>query len=82
MDEVQLRTAKENLSQFVDQAAAGEPVVITRHGKPQAVLVSWEEWNRVSRSVPSFGWLLAHPPAGIEDIPPRTGRRSRQLPDL
>ncbi|GGF79318.1 antitoxin [Azorhizobium oxalatiphilum] len=82
MREIQLRSAKENLSQVVDEAVSGDPVVITRHGKPEVVVVSWEEWNRVSKAVPGFGWLLAHPPAEIEDIPERRSRRPRQSPEL
>ena len=82
MREIQLRSAKENLSQVVDEAISGEPVVITRHGKPEVVVVSWQEWNRISKQVPSFGWLLAHPPAEIEGIPERRSRRLRQPPEL
>ncbi|WP_105371749.1 type II toxin-antitoxin system Phd/YefM family antitoxin [Neorhizobium huautlense] len=40
MSEVSLKNAKAGFSSFVDQAAAGEFVTITRHGKPAAVLVS------------------------------------------
>ncbi len=82
MREIQLRAAKENLSQVVDEAVSGDPVVITRHGKPEVVVVSWQEWNRVSKAVPSFGWLLSHPPAEIEEIPERRSRRPRQPPEL
>lgn len=35
----------------------GEPAIITRHGKKQAVIVSFKEWERLSQ-VPSFGRLL------------------------
>jgi hypothetical protein len=37
MREVQLKDAKATLSAVVDQAARGEPSIITRHGKPEAV---------------------------------------------
>ena len=58
MREVQLREAKARLSALVEGAADGEAAVITRHGKPRAVLVGVEEWNRL-RHVPSFGRPVA-----------------------
>jgi prevent-host-death family protein len=67
MREIQLRDAKANLSAVVDDAVGGEPSVITRHGKPEAVVLSFEEWLRLSQ-VPSFGRLLASAPSGIEDV--------------
>ena len=64
MREVQLRDAKASLSAVVDAAEAGEASVITRHGKPAAVVVGYEEWQRLS-GVPSFARLLMACP--IED---------------
>ena len=70
MREIQLRQAKASLSALVEGAAQGETAVITRHGKPRAVLVGIDEWARLSR-VPSFGRLLLA--SGLEDgdLPPR-----------
>jgi len=68
MREIQLGDAKANLSAMVYEAMRGKPVVITRHGNRRAVVVSYEEWKRLS-SVPSFGRLLrriARPPWKIE----------------
>ncbi len=48
MREIQLRDAKASLSAVVDEAMQGKPAVITRHGKRQAVVVSYEEWQRLS----------------------------------
>jgi antitoxin Phd len=59
--EIQLRDAKANLSAVVDEAVRGKPAVITRHGKPQAVILGFKEWERLSR-VPSFGRLLMAAP--------------------
>jgi antitoxin Phd len=53
-----------------DEAMRGEPAVITRHGKRQAVVVSYEEWQRLS-TVPSFGRLLMAAPLTAEDLPGR-----------
>jgi antitoxin Phd len=68
--EIQLRDAKAQLSAVVDRAVEGEPSVITRHGKPEAVIVSFKEWQRLSR-VPSFGRLLMSAPEGLADLPER-----------
>ena len=72
MREIQLRDAKATLSAIIDQARQGEPSIITRHGRPEAVLLSFEEWQRLSR-VPSFGRLLMEAPLETEDLPPRQG---------
>ncbi len=70
MREIQLRQAKATLSAVVDDALRGEPSIITRHGKPEAVIISMAEWERLAQ-VPSFGQLLMSAPAGILDLPPR-----------
>ena len=57
MREIQLRDAKSGLSALVDDAVGGAPAVITRHGKREAVILSYQEWQRLSQ-VPSFGRLL------------------------
>lgn len=72
MHEIQLRDAKATLSAVVDQARQGEPSIITRHGRPEAVIVSFEEWQRLSQ-VPSFGRLLMEAPLDFEDVPDRHG---------
>ena len=41
MRKIQLREAKARLSAVIDAAVRGRPAVITRHGKPQAVVLSW-----------------------------------------
>ena len=80
MREIQLRDAKANLSAVVDDAIQGKPAVITRHGKRQAVVVSYEEWERLS-TVPSFGRLLMSAPLTADDLPSRNGSGMR-TPDL
>ncbi|MBX9699281.1 MAG: type II toxin-antitoxin system Phd/YefM family antitoxin [Acetobacteraceae bacterium] len=70
MKEMQLREAKARFSAVVDAAEGGEPSLITRHGKPAAVVVGFEEWQRLSK-VPSFGWLLMNSPLTDGDLPPR-----------
>jgi len=80
MKEIQLKDAKATLSAVVDRAVAGEPTVITRHGRKEAVLVSFEEWERVSK-VPSFADLLLAFPGEPVDIPERTRKPARALRD-
>ena len=72
MQQIQLRDAKATLSAVVDQAVQGEPSVITRHGRPEAVVLSFAEWERLSR-VPSFGRLLMEAPLEGEDLQARLG---------
>ena len=72
MQEIQLRDAKATLSAVVDQARQGEPSIITRHGRPEAVIVSFEEWQRLSQ-IPSFGRLLMEVQLEPEDVPERLG---------
>ncbi len=70
MREIQLRDAKATLSAVVDDAVQGEPSIITRHGKPEAVVIGFREWQRLS-SVSSFGRLLMAAPIEPGDLPER-----------
>ncbi len=76
MKQVQLRDAKAKLSALVEDAAHGQSAVITRHGKPRAVIIGIDEWNRL-RDVPSFGRLLASAPLDDGDLPPRDANPPR-----
>lgn len=75
MKVVQLKDAKANLSSVLDDAVAGEPAIITRHGKREGVLISYGEYQRLSR-VPSLGWLLTNSPLEEGDLPPRKPARA------
>ena len=61
MREIQLKDAKATLSAVAAEALRGGEFAITRYGHPQAVVISWEAWKRLS-NVPSFGRLLAASP--------------------
>jgi prevent-host-death family protein len=76
MREIQLRDAKAHLSAVVDAALQGEPAIITRHGRKQAVILSFAEWERLSR-VPSFGLLLMAAPLEADDLPTRNAEPMR-----
>ena len=61
-----LANAKARLSEVIDRAQAG-PQVITRHGKPNAVVVSAEEWARkTARKGTLAEFLLASPLRGAD----------------
>jgi prevent-host-death family protein len=75
MKEVQLKDAKATLSAVLDEAIAGTPAIITRHGKREGVLISYSEYERLSR-VPSLGWLLTNSPLEDGDLPTRRPARA------
>jgi antitoxin Phd len=75
MPEAQLRDVKATFSAVVDQAAQGEPTIVTRHGKPVAVVLGYDAWQALQGKHPSFADLLLAFP-GVGDIqrdlsPPR-----------
>jgi antitoxin Phd len=79
MKTVQLQEAKAKFSSLVDDVIAGKPVTVTRHGKPVAVIVSSEEWERVSEKAPSFADLLLRFPGSPDDIPRRSRKPMRDV---
>lgn len=80
MREIGLRDAKASLSAVIDDAQSGQASVITRHGRPEAVVISYAEWQRLSQ-VPSFGRLLMAVPLESSDLAERGGPPLR-TPDL
>jgi antitoxin Phd len=54
MKELQLGEAKSTLSAIIEAAEKGEPTTITKHGRRAAVIISYEEWSKLKRKVPSF----------------------------
>lgn len=71
MRKIQLKDAKANLSAVVDRATRGKPSLITRHGRPEAVVLGFADWERLS-AVPSFGRLLMAAPLAPGDLPARS----------
>ena len=48
--EVGVRELRENLSEWLDRAAAGEEILVTERGKPKAVMTAAESaWDRMVR---------------------------------
>jgi antitoxin Phd len=78
MRELQLKDAKATLSSVVDDAVLGKPSIITRHGKPEAVVLGFKEWERLAQ-VPSFGRLLMSAPVSPGDLPERNRTPIRRV---
>lgn len=76
MNEIPLKDAKAMLAVLVDRAIAGEPTVITRAGRKEAVLMSFDEWERLPK-VLSFADLLVAFPSEPTDIPERSPKPAR-----
>ena len=58
----QLHEAKQRFSELVRHARAHGPQVVTKHGEEVAVVVSIEEYRRLTDELPSFKeFLLAAP---------------------
>ena len=58
----QLQTAKQRFSELIDLALEGEPQVITRHGREVAVVLSFEEYRRLTGTLDFKRFLAEGPP--------------------
>ncbi|HEY1425853.1 MAG TPA: type II toxin-antitoxin system prevent-host-death family antitoxin [Caulobacteraceae bacterium] len=56
MKQVNLYEAKTGLSALVDEAAAGEEIIIAKNGKPKAKLVSIADRSAKPLRKPNFGF--------------------------
>jgi prevent-host-death family protein len=56
MKQVNLYAAKTDLSALVDEAAAGEEIIIAKNGKPKAKLVSLDAKPDPQKREPEFGF--------------------------
>jgi prevent-host-death family protein len=66
--EWQLQEAKVNLSKLIKRAAGGDAQVVTVHGKPMAVVVSVEEYARLTRQRGKLSSALLRPELAIDDL--------------
>ena len=63
----QIQEAKARFSEMVDRTLKEGPQTVTRHGKPVAVLVKAEEYQRMRAGGKTFKALLASAPLqGVE----------------
>jgi len=73
----QLQEAKQRFSELVRHARADGPQVVTKHGEEVVVVVSIEEYRRLTDELPSFkDFLLAAPDLEALDID-RSRERAR-----
>jgi prevent-host-death family protein len=72
----QLQEARRRFSELVSEALTRGPQRVTRHGKTAVIVVSEDEWNGITRKIPSFGRLLAECPLEPEDLPDRQPARA------
>ena len=70
MSAVSIAKARNTLTRLIHKAEDGEPVHITRHGKPVAVLVSRDEYERLSSGEPKKDFWQA-----VEDWRAQAGFR-------
>ena len=87
---ISVAEAKATFSECIRKVEAGSAVLITRHGKPVAALVSpsdLEHLNRLRKAGPESGlasiaggWENSEELASILDASPRQGQR--YIPDL
>jgi len=68
MKTMQVRDAKAGFSALVEAAGNGEPTVITRHGKPMAMVVPIDQGRKLypQGSQRDFVDLLLQYPGGID----------------
>ena len=66
--EWQLQEAKGNFSQLIKRAAGGDAQVVTVHGKPTAVVVSAEEYARLTRRRGKLSAALLRPDLAVENL--------------
>jgi prevent-host-death family protein len=71
----QVQEARRRFKELFDAAAEQGPQRIVRRGERAVVVLSEEEWRRLSDSVPSFGELLVSCPIEREDLRPRRAAR-------
>ena len=60
--EWQLQEAKNRLSQVVNQASHNGPQIITVHGKPAAIVLSIEEYQRLTSNQSKLTEFFAESP--------------------
>ncbi|WP_287003147.1 type II toxin-antitoxin system Phd/YefM family antitoxin [Sphingobium sp.] len=62
----QLQEAKDQLSEVIETAQARGPQMITRHGRPRAVLLSASDYSAMTSQTADFKeWLLGGPKTNL-----------------
>lgn len=66
--EWQLQEAKGNFSQLIKRAAGGDAQTVTVHGKPTAVVVSAEEYAKLTRRRGKLSAALLRPDLAADNL--------------
>jgi prevent-host-death family protein len=74
--------AKAKLSEVIASAQSIGPQAITRNGKPAAVVVSTEEWERKTKRVGNLAEFLAASPFRDSGVVIRRSRERAKAPKL
>ncbi len=70
-----VQDARAHFGDVIDAALKGRPQRVSRRGKDTVVVVSEEEWRRVSEPKQNFGQFLASFPGLPEDVDLLAARR-------
>ena len=76
----QISEAKARFSELVDRTLKEGPQTVTRHGKPVAVMVPAEQYERLRREGKSLKAMLAAAP--IQGVEIRRSRQTVRIVDL
>ncbi len=63
-----LQDAKNRFSEVVDRALTEGPQVVTRHGEKTVVILSFREYERMTRPKESLAEFLLHSPLAASDL--------------
>lgn len=77
MTDVGVRELKKRLSEFLDLAASGEPIVVTDRGRPKALLGPLPGRARVEEGL-SEGWIVKGSGEALAPVKRWTTTRSTQ----
>jgi prevent-host-death family protein len=77
-DTWQLQRAKAQLSELIDSSAKRGPQIVTRHGRPAAVVLSADTYRRLRRKQPDFKSFLLRAPLDALDLT-RSRDKGRKL---
>lgn len=74
-----VQDAKARFSEFLEACLEEGPQIVTKRGSETAVLVSIDEWRRMSRSTrPSLKELLLSDEARTDSLVPARGKARRR----
>lgn len=81
-DEWQLQEAKNRLSKVVEEARSGKPQTITLRGTPAAVVVSFDQYQELTRSRLSLAEFFRSSPLGEVELDLERSREAGREVDL